>query len=152
MKKVRRAVAVLILMNAAFWLYFWIDVAGRVTPYSGPRPISHGNQLPAYVWFWRGLAYPDVSEFAPSIRIMRVVQQPTLAIVEKVVILVLNKVYPPVYVYQGETLGGVSYAGFQVLATMVLSFAQWYGIARLLDWIIHRRKAGSRAVPTLETR
>jgi hypothetical protein len=141
MRRVRGTALLFICMNAAFWLYFWIDVAGRVTPYSGPWPISHGNQLPAYVWFGWGLDYPGVSEFAPSIRLMRVVQQPTLAIVERVVIHVLNRVYPPVYVYQGETFGGLSYAGFQVLLTMVLSFGQWYGIARLLDWVLHKRRA-----------
>ena len=141
MRKVSRTALLLICMNAAFWLFFWIDVAGRVTPYSGPRPVSHSNMLPVYVWFGWGLDYPYVSEFAPSIRLMRVVQQPTLFIVERVVILVLGSGYAPVYRYEGETFAGLSYAGFQVLATMVLSFGQWYGVARLLDWVIHKRRA-----------
>ncbi len=141
LKNVRRTVLVLMFLNAAFWLYFWIDIGFRVTPYDGPRPEFHGDMLPEYVWYGRGVPYPEVSSQALSLKLMRAAQQPTHAIVQFLSIQVMNWTYPPVYVYRGETFGGVSYAGYQVLATMVLSFVQWYVIARLLDWLIAKGRA-----------
>jgi|KBSSwiStaDraftv2_1062776.scaffolds.fasta_scaffold00911_19 hypothetical protein len=122
--------------NAAFWLLFWIDIVYRATSYAGPRRIFPG--FPDYVWFGWGLD-PEGADFAPSIGLMRLLQQPTLALVERAFSLLLNRVYPPAYVYLGERVGGISYAGYQVLVTMVLSFGQWYVIARLTDWVAKRR-------------
>jgi hypothetical protein len=140
LKNVRRTVLVLMCLNAAFWLYFWIDIGFRVTPYDGPRPEFHGDMLPEYVWYGRGVPYPEVSSQALSLKLMRAGQQPTHAIVKFLSLQVMNRAYPPVYVYRGEIFGGVSYAGYQVLATRVLSFVQWYLIARLLDWLISKRR------------
>lgn len=52
--------------NVAFWLFFWMDITYRATSYAG----------------W-GLD-PEAADFAPSIGLMRLLQQPALAIVERV--------------------------------------------------------------------
>jgi len=124
-------------LNAAFWLYFWIDIGLRLVPYQSGQLESHGNILPEYVWYGWAVPYPQDWD-ALSLRLSREAQQPAGAIVKFLSLQVMNRAYPPVYVYRGETFGGVSYAGYQVFATMILSFVQWYLIAGLLDWLISK--------------
>lgn len=132
---VRKTVLMFICLNAAFWLYFWTDLGFRLVPYQGAQPEFHGHILPEYVWYGRAVPYPQ-DWWAPPLRLMRTGQQPAYSIVKFISLQVVNRVYPPVYVYRGETFGGVSFGGYQVFATMLLSFFQWYAVARLVDRLI----------------
>jgi hypothetical protein len=130
--------ALVLGLNTLFWILFWIDIGFRLAPYDGMRPEFHGNLLPEYVWYGRGVPSPEDSD-APSLSLMRAVQQPVYTVVKYATLQIMNRMYPPTYIYRGETFGGVSYAGYQVIGTMVLSFIQWYGVAKVVSIITHRR-------------
>ena len=132
MRPTTRTTAILLLLaNLFFWVYFWVDFGRRLVPYRVHCP-AFEELLPAFVF--HGNALPASEETrAPSLRLAERVQMPSFLAIRPVVH-ILN--YRPSS--WTETFWGISPWGYLLIAVMLLSFLQWYLVARFVGWLIAR--------------
>lgn len=151
LKRCGPGVLLLQCLNLAFWVYFWADVSPRTVSYEGfPTTIPFEYEGQAAVWF--GYALPNEAVSARSIRAMETIQFPTLALAIRstnpIVNAVTNGMLSPIYYYKGETVLGTDVPGWIYLITMVLSFGQWYVVAKLPGSLVTAVRSPSRTSPT----
>ena len=118
-------------LNFSFWSVFWISVGSLTVRYEGPFQETHGNLLPEYVWLGRAL--PASEETALFMRLARSWHRPAYDIARTGLLAAFDDTTEADgYYYEGQTYLGTSYAGYQIVATMILSFGQWSLIAAFL--------------------
>ena len=123
-----RSVVCLMVVNGIFWALFGIDFAFRMVPHQRQDP-GFDDAVPEYIWFGRAIPYYDDVKSVPY-QTMKRIQQPAYAIVQGASRVAVKFGFP--YRWGDETIFGISLGGYQILATMFLSFAQWYFIGRLI--------------------
>ena len=120
----RRLVQVVLSLNMLFWLWFWIDVSGHITPYTDREP-KFEESVPIYKFGKKAL--PSAAERdLMSFRSMLVCQQPSFFVVARTVNTVLNGSWD-------RRLGMLSIGSYALIGTMLLSFAQWGLVALLIN-------------------
>ena len=104
--------------------------------------------MPTYVWGGRAVPYPSDVDSLPY-QLMKRMQQPAYTIAKlaswKIVKLTGFK-----FRWGDETFHGMSVGSYQIAATVVLSFFQWFLIAKLVAWLILRWRG--RPGPFSQTR
>ncbi len=131
-------VGLISVINALFWGWLWIDVALHLEPYADREP--HFEEIvPMYKF--GGQAVPFTSEHAmPSLRTMRVIQQPThIAIVGITNGLTRESTWD-------QRWGSISIGSWVLIGTMMVSFLQWGLIAFLGARFLQWHKPGERAM------
>jgi hypothetical protein len=145
-----KATTVLLILNSVFWIYFWLDFAGRTRPYQPHAPVFD-EPLPLYVF--RSVALPWREEAtASSLRLARLIEAPSF-VATRLYVWRINK-RPDLW---NETFLGVSPGGYLLLIAMSLSFGQWYLVAWVGQklwhrWFNHPTAAPSQAPSTTTTR
>ena len=130
-----RSVVFATALNGAFWLYFWLAFAsGHANDHSwGDRPVDpyvvlgHAIGLsknPLTYGFMKAMFWVQF----PSFCVATIIQRFFAGIDATVLFL------------------GISPNGYRLIATMLMSFLQWYFIARLVSWLMGRRRQEVAAV------
>ena len=149
--------ACVLLLNGAFWIYFWACFVSASLPNDGRHCMDHC--LDPYVFFGRGIGLNFNPLALPFMKQMVWVQMPSFSVAT-----VLQNIMPGQHSQWllfsapdqpgfrlfpgnydgsgGKMLLGISMNGYRLLATMLLSFVQWLLIARMLNWLI--LKLGNR--------
>lgn len=141
----RKGIILLLCANTLFWLWLWIDFSASSIPFHGHIP-SFDDAVPTYVWGGRAVPYPSDVDSVPY-RLMKRIQQPAYAIAVysswKIV-----KLTGFEFQWGDETFHGVSVGSYQIAATLVLSFFQWFLIAKIARWLFLRGR-GRRPSPNI---
>jgi hypothetical protein len=142
-----------LILNGAFWAYFWVCFAAASRPNDGHFCMD--NCLDPYVFFGYGIGL-NFNPFAyPFMKLMVFVQLPSFFIATVLQNLLPGqhasglfagalgdygyKVFPNVpNGFGGELFLGVSLNGYRLVVTMLLSFIQWVLVAQLMSWAIRK--------------
>jgi hypothetical protein len=145
-------VAVLIL-NGAFWAYFWVCFVAASRPNNGHFCIDHC--LDPYIFFGYGIGLNYNPLAYPFMKLMIAIQLPSFFVST-----VLQNLVPAQHAsgllagslgdfgyrlfpnipngFGGELFLGISLNGYRLIVTMLLSFVQWLLVATLLSWAIQK--------------
>jgi hypothetical protein len=154
--------AIVLLLNGAFWVYFWACFIAASRPNDGSFCMDHCYD--PYVFFGRGIGLamnPLAHQFMklmvalelPSFSIATLLQnmltgQPTQRLFVGVLGDFGYRLFPGFPNGSGGRLFlGISINGYRLLATMLLSFLQWVLIAKFLSWLTRKftGTSGSRS-------
>jgi len=125
-------VRVFLLLNACFWLYFFVAFAGAAEPHVS-NPAGHYPVDEYTFWGWSiGLRH---SAYLHGFMQGAFWAQLPAALVSYAIIrgLLHN-------VTAEATFAGISVQGWRLVLTMMLSFGQWYLVGRFVHGIFVRRR------------
>jgi hypothetical protein len=130
----RKLLMVILIANACLWAYFWLAFAHASQPYD-PRPWGHPPVDP-YCFWGHAIGLTTSSLTYPFMKVAFWVEFPAFLAVALFRKAFLSGV-------SGDTFfAGVSIGGYELIATMLLSFLQWLIFAwtarKLLAWISRR--------------
>jgi hypothetical protein len=140
-----------LLLNCAFWVYFWACFASSSLPNDGRHCVDHC--LDPYVFFGHGIGLNFNPLALPFMKQMVWVQMPSFSVATVIQNALPGqhsqwllfsppdqpdfRLFPGNYDGSGgKMLLGISINGYRLLATVLLSFVQWFLIARMLTWLI----------------
>jgi hypothetical protein len=141
------------LLNGAFWVYFWIQFAAVSLPNNGHFCLDHC--LDPYVFFGYGIGLNYNPLALPFMKLMVCVQLPSFFLATVFQHLLPGQhsagllsgalgefgyiLCPEDYAgFGGRLFLGVSINGYRLLVTMLLSFVQWLIVVRLLSWLTQK--------------
>ena len=144
-----------LLLNGAFWVYFWTHFAAASLPNNGHFCLDHC--LDPYVFFGYGIGLNYNPLALPFMKLMVCIQLPSFFLATVLQHLLpaqhsagflsgaLGKLgyslFPEDYAgFGGRLFLGVSINGYRLVVTMLLSFVQWLLVARFLSWLILKLK------------
>lgn len=126
----RRLVQLVTLLNAGFWIWFWIDASQHTMLYTD-RPPKFEESVPIYKFGTRALPSEEEGGLS-SFRLMLFCQRPSFFIVAQTV----NRL---AHIPWDHRVGSFSIGAYVLVSTMLLSFAQWGLVAilfgRILGWV-----------------
>lgn len=129
----KRAIVVwFIAANFLFWVYFWLDLSGRLVSYQ-PHPPAFEEILPAYVFEGWGLPLEEWN--ARPLQLARMIQAPCFWITHPITWAVNKR--PHLW---DKTFLRIAPHGYRFIAIMILSFGQWYLVARAVAGLLARRQ------------
>lgn len=123
-----RLAAVFLAANLVLWVTFWVDFSRRLAPYHAHAP-QFEEMLPLFVFGEKAL--PNDQMGAPLLRLIERVQMPSFLAVRPVVYALNQR--PSVW---EKTLLGISPWAYLLMTVTLLSFLQWYLVARLVSWLV----------------
>jgi hypothetical protein len=139
-----------LLLNGVFWVCFWVYfiLAAKVDDPKFCMDHCH----PAYAYWGHGVGYNANPFSLAFMRAMAYLQFPSF-IVTKLAENVLTR-EPLAGAFNqgipnlsgGIVFLGISFDGYQLLLTMLLSFVQWILVAKILSWLI-QKFAGASSIP-----
>jgi hypothetical protein len=147
--------ATALLLNGAFWVYFWVCFAAASRPNNGHFCLDHC--LDPYVFFGYGIGLNFNPLALPFMKLMVCVQLPSFFIATVLQHVLPGQhsagllsgalgsfgynLFPEDYAgFGGRLFLGVSINGYRLVVTMLLSFVQWLLVARFLSWLILKLK------------
>lgn len=142
-----------LLLNGVFWVYFWISFALASQPNDGRFCMD--QCLDPYVFFGYGIGLSGNPLALTFMKIMIAIELPSFAVVTYLTNLLTGEPADRLFVgvfgdfayglfpgfpnsSGGILYHGISINGYRLLATMLLSFFQWFLIAKILTRLIKR--------------
>lgn len=126
----KRMVTIFFLANTLFWVYFWTAFALSSEPHE-PRPWGH-FPVDEHTFWGHSIGLTKSTQLYPFMRWARRVQFPSFV----AVIVIENLFFREIGA--GTTLLGISFQGWRLLVVMLVSFLQWYLVARILRHLCAR--------------
>ena len=127
MKSHARIIRVALLLNLAFWTWFWADLWRHTITYVDRTP-RFEETLPVYKF--GGQALPSEAETnSASFQSMLLFQRPSFFVVAQSVNGLTNGAWD-------QRTGGLSIGAYVLFGTTVLSFLQWGLAALLVGWVL----------------
>ena len=133
MKSHARIVGVAMLLNLAFWGWFWVDLWRHTAEYTDRAP-KFEEVLPVYKFGTWALP-PEAERNLMSSGSMFLVQRPAFLAAGQVANLTGGS-------WEQRVGGGLSIGAWVLIGTMLLSFAQWAAIVLLGAWALGALKGG----------
>jgi hypothetical protein len=141
-----RSLKVLLIANLCLWIYFWIGFAHASHP-----PRSYPLRLDVvpphgYIFWGHSIADWESPLVYPFYRIVFYTEFPSFLLHPPVVYFchpdlpftdLFTSLRAPYVILRGS-FAGISTAGWMLLATMALSFLQWYFIGRVVQKLWRR--------------
>jgi hypothetical protein len=128
---------VLLVLNLCLWIFFWISFALASRPFH-PNPMGHPAGT-GYTFWGHSIAVVESAFMYPFFKVVMYVEFASFLVITLVV-----RVFSPHQLLNGF-FAGISGGGWLLLATMLLSFLQWYFIGWLVQKLWRRwstRRAG----------
>src|SRR5678816_4039490 len=132
MLKVRtRLFRVIFAINLLFWVWLWLDIRMNLQPYTQAE-VHFEEIVPVYKF--GSLAVPSrIDHRMLSLKVMRVIHQPLHFILVKLVNASGHGDWDKKY-------GALSIGSYLLISTMIGSFAQWLGLAWLIEKLFLRAR------------
>jgi len=119
----------LVVANICVWVYFWIAFALAAEPYDA-APWGH-PPIDVYSFWGYAIGLTHSAFMYPFMKVVAWVEFPSFAIAtlgQKVLKISTDRF-----------LLGISANGYRLLATMLLSFAQWFLLGKVMQRLFKRR-------------
>ncbi|MCL4782826.1 MAG: hypothetical protein KJZ70_07320 [Bryobacterales bacterium] len=127
MKSHARMVGLAMLLNLAFWAWFWGDLWRHTREYTDRTP-KFEETLPVYKF--GGQALPlEAERSSMSFSAMLLVQRPAFFMVGQIANAMTSGSWE-------QRIGGLSIGAFVLIGTTLLSFVQWAAVVLLLAWAV----------------
>jgi hypothetical protein len=143
----------LLLCNALFCIYFWVSFALVSQPDNGHFCMD--QCFDPYVFFGRGVGLSMNPQVFFFMRAMVLVEMPSFAtatLIEnfltgeparRLLVGVFGDFAYSLFpghpnLAGGVLFAGISFNGYRLLGTMLLSFVQWFLIAKILSWLARK--------------
>ncbi len=127
---------VLLLLNSVFWIWFWVELSSKLSPFED-RPPEFEEIVPVYK-FWGVALPPNADVHLAVFRTLHIIQAPALFLVARTTTLIGNRGWE-------ERCGSLSIGAWVLVLTTLASYFQWLLIGLL--WIrlgsLIRRKTSS---------
>jgi hypothetical protein len=133
-------VKLLLIANLCLWVYFWLAFAQASYRYR-PDPLGHPAGT-GYTYWGHSIAVTESGLKYPFFKTVFYVQLPSFMIA-----VLVERVFDPPLISH-RFFVGVSMAGWSLLATMLLSFLQWYLVALVVQKLWRRRSRHPLAAPS----
>jgi hypothetical protein len=133
----RVALRVVLIANAVLWLLVWGAFARASHPFVEHRPVWEERYPLVIVFHHAALPDFELKLFSPVL----LLHLPSTVVARLIEISVANR-HPEVWEHE---FIGTSLHGYTVLATMLLSFLQWYWTARAAIWFVRRVHSPTRS-------
>lgn len=127
MKSNARIVGAALLLNLAFWAWFWVDVWRHTVEYTDRTP-RFEEVVPVYKFGAKALP-PEAERHLMSFRSMLLVQRPAFLVAGQVATFASGA-------WEQRVGGGLSIGACVLIGTLLLSFAQWAAIVLLGAWAL----------------
>ena len=133
MKSHARIIRVTLLLNLAFWTWFWADVWRHTITYADRTP-RFEETLPVYKFGGQALP-PEAERNFASFRSMLLFQGPSFFVVGRITNGLTSGAWD-------RRVGGLSIGACVLFGTTVLSFLLWGLVALLVGWAVGMRGGG----------
>jgi hypothetical protein len=133
-------IKVLLIANLCLWIYFWIGFARASYPYK-PNPLGHPAGT-GYTYWGHSIAVAESGLKYPFFKAVFYPELPSFAIA-----VLIERVFDPQLISH-RFIAGISMSGWSLLATMLLSFLQWYLVGWVGQKLWHRWSSHSNAAPS----
>lgn len=135
--KSRGLPTILMLANAAFWLFFAVNFALVNKPYK-PHVKHFEEESPPYIYWGHALPFEQFT--APFVRAAHLVEMPSFYAAAP-----FNLYCSYRGIFVDNLYFGISEGGYYLILVCLISFLQWYLVGRLAQFflrVLNRRRAG----------
>lgn len=142
-----KSVKVLLIANLCLWIYFWIGFARASYAYQ-PNPLGHPAGT-GYTFWGHSIAVAESGLKYPFFKITFYLELPSF-----VVAVSIERFFDPQLISH-RFIWGISMAGWGMLATILLSFLQWWSVGWIAEkvwrtWFNHTTRLPSSTTPTAQ--
>jgi hypothetical protein len=126
----RKIAKLFLVANLCLWIYFWIGFARASYPYE-PNPLGHVSGT-GFTFWGHAIAVAESGFKYKFFKTTYYVELPSVLLVT-----LFARIFDP-HLVSPLFFGGISMGGWIIIATMMLSFFQWYFIGRAIQRLGHK--------------